>query len=362
MLNGSKPIQRKYDYCGACTFYLGAIVITIVCQALAGVVSAALVGKFPDISKNGDFNTAFMIFVQAANIGFIVLFSKLNGYKFDFSFIKRERDGKALTPSVFIAPVLAAGLLLVGMYLPTIWFGYFTRYALHVPPDFGQLNLTTASSVAMAVIASVFFAPLCEETIYRGVLFNGLKKERTVLKAVLLSALAFMLMHMSPVQVVFQFSLGVLSAFVMHRSGRLLPSILLHAVANALALVMELTPLSAALAGCVAWLTNNVAAAFFITLGLFVACGGALFALVRFGFDLSDLLKRGKPEDDGEAEVEAHAKVEVREEVDREHNTPESMRDEIIAAARKKDGTFRFWTGIVICAVLLVINLAVTVI
>ena len=59
----------------------------MLCQALAGVASAALVGKYPDISNNGDFNTAFMIFVQAANLAFIALFSKLNGYKFDCAFV-----------------------------------------------------------------------------------------------------------------------------------------------------------------------------------------------------------------------------------------------------------------------------------
>ncbi len=42
-------------------------------------------------------------------------------------------------------------------------------------------------------------------------------------------------------------------------------------------------------------------------------------------------------------------------------SAPDRMRDQISAAARKKDGTFRFWTGIVICALLLLINLAVTV-
>ena len=354
MLNAVKPIQRKYDYCGACTFYLGAVITTLLCQALAGVVSAALVGKYPDISNNGDFNTAFMIFVQAANLAFIALFSKLNGYKLDCAFAKS-------LPFAVVVPVLAAGLLLVGMYLPTVWFGYFTRYALHVPPDFGQLRLTTPSSIAMVVIASVFLAPLCEETIYRGVLFCGLKKERKTLNAVLLSALAFMLMHMSPVQVVFQFAIGVTSAFIMHKSKRLLPPVILHATANALALVMELTPLSGMLANCMAWLTNNVAAALFITIGLAAASVGALYVLIKYGFDIADLFDRNK-RDNKPAPSSASSEKDGDADDNRDAmSAPDRMRDQISAAARKKDGTFRFWTGIVICALLLLINLAVTV-
>ena len=349
--------MRKYDYCGACTFYLGAIVITLLCQALAGFVSAALTKSYPDIANSGDFNTAFMIVIQLANLAFIVLYSKINGYKPNFTVYRHEVTGKTVTPSVIILPVIAAWLLLVGMYLPTVWYGFFTRYALHIPPDFGTVSLTTASSVVMIVIASVFLAPVFEETIYRGVLFNGLTRERSTVKAALLSALAFMLMHINPVQVVFQFSLGVLSAFVMHKSKRLLPSVILHATANALALVMELTPLNGKLAGCVLWLTNNAAAAVFITLGLFVACFAALYALVRFGFDLPKLFgKNDCEQSDGEQEESG-----AKDTLDYKHdkNSVVTVRDEAMSEARRKDGTFRYWLAISICAVLFIINLVV---
>lgn len=356
MLKNVDKLEKKYDYCGACTFYLGAVIVTLLCQALAGVVSSALVRTYPNIAENGDFNTAFMICVQAFNVAFIVLFSKLNKYKFDFAFFDNGKKGGAVAPSTFVIPVIAAGLLLTGMYLPTIWYGYFTVYALHVPPEFGQINLSTTSSVVMIVIASVFLAPVCEEIIYRGTLFNGLKRERSALNAVLLSSLAFMLMHMSHAQVVFQFSLGVVSAFVMLKSGRLLPSIIMHATANSLALVIELTPLAISLEHCVAWLTANVAAAFFITVGLLAVCGAALFFLVKYGFDLPEILKRKR---NGDVATDTESPCGASDVADAQ--TPATVKDEAVAAARRKDGTFRFWTGIVICAVLLVINLIVSV-
>ena len=87
MLNGKN--LKKYDYCGACTFYLGAVIVTLVCQALAGVISASLVDTHPDIAKNGDFNTAFMIFIQIVNAVFIVVYSKVNRYGLNFTFFKR---------------------------------------------------------------------------------------------------------------------------------------------------------------------------------------------------------------------------------------------------------------------------------
>ncbi|MDE7107451.1 MAG: CPBP family intramembrane metalloprotease [Clostridiales bacterium] len=323
---------KKFDYCGACTFYLGAIVVTLICQALAGVVSALLAKSFPDIATNGDFLTAFMIFIQAANALFILLFCKVNKYRFDCALACKAE--KKVDYKDFIIPVVGAIVLLCAMYLPTLWYGYFTAYALHISPTAGNIDLSTPSSVVMIVIASVFMAPVFEETIYRGVLFNGLHKNGGAVKAVLLCALAFMLMHMSPIQVVFQFALGALSAVVMNKTRRLLPCVLLHATANAAALAIQFEPLVNVVGGVELWLVANPVAAAFITLGLLAAGGAALFALIRFGY--------GK-----DAEV-------VSSESDDDKLTPQAV---ALADARKKDGKMRYFIALGISGVLFIINL-----
>lgn len=353
MLENRLKNYKPYDFSAACAFYLGAIIITLIVQAAAGIVSAAMSSIVPDIADNGDFNTAFMIIFQVFNAGFIVLYSYIRKSKFAFSYFREKRENKGLNAACFVVPVIGGFVLMAAMYLPTVWYGYFTE-AIGIPPDSGSIELTTPSSVAMIVIASVLLAPIFEETIYRGVLFHGLKQEYSALKAVLLSSLAFMLMHMSPLQVVFQFSLGVVSAYLAARSGRLMPSILLHATANALALVMQLTPFEDVLIGCQIWLTENVAAAVFITLGLFVAGGAVLF----FGIDLAfggKLLRRAKK--DGPTENGAESEASNNESVAAPVNTVEAVRDEAIRAARKKEGTIKYWIAVGISLAMFVINL-----
>lgn len=329
---------KTFDYCGACTFYLGAILVTLICQALIGVASTLLAQSYPDIATNGDFLTACMIVLQAANALFIVLFCKVNKCRFDCA-LALKKDDKKLDWRDFVLPVIAALVLLATMYLPTVWYGYFTTYALHISPTAGNIELNTPSSVAMIVIASVFMAPVFEESIYRGVLFNGLKRKGSAVKAVLLSALAFMLMHMSPVQVVFQFALGALSAVIMNRTGRLLPSVLLHATANALALLIQFEPLSGVIAGCMAWLVESPIAAAFITLALLLVGGAVLFALVRFGYG-----KSSEEANDAQSDEDVAS-------------TPETVAKQAVAEARSKDGTMRFWIGTAISGVLFLINL-----
>ena len=284
--------NAAYDYGGACSFFLGEVIVLLVCQGLASVIATGAELAGASIASNGDFNTAFMIFIQLAVLGYAFVFSKVRKKKFNFSYA--VVDGKGPRVVDFVIPIFAAAIIMIGMYLPATWYGYFTQ-AIGIPPDFGSIELTTVSSIVMMVIATTVCAPIVEETVYRGVLFHGLKSKQSVVKAALLSALAFMMMHMNPLQVVYQFALGLLAAFIVYRSGRLISSIILHAASNALALVISMTPLGGILSGCETWLTQNIAAAFFITLGLFVFCGLALFLLVRFGYDFKgtvDMFKK----------------------------------------------------------------------
>ncbi len=360
MLEKRLKNYKPYDFSTACSFYLGAIIITLIVQGVAGIVSSAMSSSVPDIVDNGDFNTAFMIVFQIANAGFIVLYSYIKKSKFSFTYIRERETGKSLNAACFVIPVIAGGVLMAAMYLPTLWYGYLTE-AMGIPPDSGNIELSTPSSVAMIVIASVLLAPIFEETIYRGVLFHGLNEEYSTLKAVLLSSLAFTLMHMSSLQVVFQFALGVSSAYLASKSGRLLPSVILHATANALALVMQMTPFADILFGCQTWLTENIAAAVFITLGLFLAG----FAVLFFGIDLAFGGKTVKSlsgknrkntetekgfSDGGEKPEKSGGEKAVVTDV-------ATVRDEAMRIVRKKEGRFKYWIAIGISVVMFVINL-----
>ncbi len=372
----------RYDYPSACAFYLGAIIVSLVCQALVAFVAAGLNGRFPNLTENGDFNGAFMIIIQAANAAFIYLFGKLRKRRLNFTYFRGATDNKPPRVVDYVLPPVCALLLLIGMYLPTLWFGYITK-AMGVPADAGAIAMDTPSAIVMVVIASVFLAPVCEESIYRGVLLHGLNERLTAVKAVLLSALAFTLMHMSPLQIVFQFAMGVLCGFIALKSKRLLPTILTHACGNALALIVAATPLGNSLAGCEAWLVDNIAAAFFITLGLFVGGGAALFALVRFGFGYGNKAVKkpvtenvetenkaagdaGAPDasrdtentadatDGANAGQAANAATDGYDDADkRAADTARGTAEEM----RRRDGRFKYFIGIGICLVMVIINL-----
>lgn len=91
-------------------------------------------------------------------------------------------------------------------------------------------------------ILSIAGAPFAEELLFRGVLFRGIlaslesRSQRFAAGvAISLSGLLFALAHFELLQLPGLFFVGLLLAYVVYRTGRLLPSIITHASFNAVA-------------------------------------------------------------------------------------------------------------------------------
>lgn len=77
-----------------------------------------------------------------------------------------------------------------------------------------------------------------EEFIFRGLILNGYKK-RNPLKAIVLSAFLFGLIHMNINQFSYAFVIGFIFALLAYATGSLLPSIMAHFLINGTSVVMS---------------------------------------------------------------------------------------------------------------------------
>ncbi len=84
----------------------------------------------------------------------------------------------------------------------------------------------------IAVLPAIF-----EESVFRGVMLNGLRSFGT-LGAVLICGALFALYHQNPAQTIYQFCCGVAFALVAIRSSSILPTALSHCLNNAVVLVL----------------------------------------------------------------------------------------------------------------------------
>lgn len=88
-----------------------------------------------------------------------------------------------------------------------------------------------------AIMSTVVAAPILEEVLFRGVIFESCRERLGKGGAVLLSALLFGLIHGIPVQIVNAFVVGLILGYIYLRTRSLISVIVLHAINNGLAYI-----------------------------------------------------------------------------------------------------------------------------
>ena len=108
--------------------------------------------------------------------------------------------------------------------------------------SFFEHNEILNANPILAFISVVILAPIVEEIIFRGVIFNEASKYKGGAFPIIISALLFGLAHMQPIQIVYAFISGLIFAFVYSKTHSLPIVMFLHMLNNLLTLVPE--PLS----------------------------------------------------------------------------------------------------------------------
>ncbi len=85
---------------------------------------------------------------------------------------------------------------------------------------------------ALLLGLSMLVAPICEEFIFRGLIYGGLRRAMATLPAMLASAAAFAIVH-PPLSMLPAFALGLCTAYACERGKTLLAPMLVHAAYNA---------------------------------------------------------------------------------------------------------------------------------
>lgn len=112
---------------------------------------------------------------------------------------------------------------------------------IKVPPEFEELISVTFKVDSFAdgltlFCGAVVLAGIIEEMLFRGLLLKSLEKRFDLTQAMFFSALAFAFFH--PLWLIQTLILGLILGFLAWRSNSIVPSIILHASNNAVALLL----------------------------------------------------------------------------------------------------------------------------
>jgi membrane protease YdiL (CAAX protease family)/predicted esterase len=204
--------------------------------ALQGIISLILIGTGAPLSQGA------VLLIAFSGAGLLVTVTMLLTHRHQrvpdlLAQVGLRRGTDGAGPLAGIGVGLAAGALaLAGAWL----------YLTLVPQVPALRSLVIEQKAAMSAadigimwpaVLTILAAPLCEEYIFRGLAFRGLRRMFPPALAIAASAALFAIVH-PPLSVIPVFGLGLACAFAFERTKTLLAPVVAHAIYNAVVLLV----------------------------------------------------------------------------------------------------------------------------
>ena len=204
---------------------VGMVLISLVFSITLGLISSLSDTPVGELQETDAYKYFSYLLYQIVYVGIIVAFAAI--YK------SRPRDfgyRKVKVRYLFIALALAFGLLF-SLNWVNGWFVELLSLLGYTAPESALPSAAGAGFFGALLVVAVLPA-LCEETIFRGIILDGVKDIGTV-AACLLGGLLFSIFHQSPTQTIYQFICGAAFTLLAIRADSIWPAILIHFVNNA---------------------------------------------------------------------------------------------------------------------------------
>jgi len=218
--------------------YIGIIIFLgfIFSLASAGFLSIVATNAFPQIKTNTQ--------AQRVLAKLIITLGELNLFLFTVLFLYRKTDSLPrlfrlnFVPSRFLVLMIPLGftLAIAGDALDRL-----LQLILPSTEITGQLaEMLKSSSIpelSLLILGSVVVAPVVEEFLFRGALQQAFEKTIGVTKAVIYSSLLWAIIHGIMNWAIQIFVLGVIIGYIAWRLNSTIPSMILHAINNLVAVI-----------------------------------------------------------------------------------------------------------------------------
>lgn len=241
-LNSSKILRKKLNPVDSGIAFLGAI-ITFIAASTLFILTLTVFFSDEIIQNSGYLDkllempwviTLSTIVTQGSLLAFAIILCKSRRVDL-VPAIKMDKK-----PNIFILliiPILALFLIVSNLPILAAVEDLFRRIGYQIPDV--SMDLQSPKGIIMAVIVMCAIPAFFEELIFRGFVLQGLASRFKPFTAIILSSLAFSLMHMSPAQTVHQFLIGIVLAYIVLATDSIWSGILLHFFNNFWAIMIE---------------------------------------------------------------------------------------------------------------------------
>jgi len=182
---------------------------------------------------------ALLAYNLATGIAVLIYYFLLKSKRLTF---KRAGYRNKLTGKGIIYGI--GGFLIVSMVLyPLISsiLGYFDIPMFWESIGETAIKQNTTQDILLGTLTAAILAPLTEDTIFRGYVYQMLSERMKVWTAIILSALIFAVIHIGffgPGLTIWVFFFGITSAYLYHKFDNIYPSLFYHFINNIWAYVI----------------------------------------------------------------------------------------------------------------------------
>lgn len=260
--------------------FLGAIILFLIIQVFFSMIVRRTSGS-PNALVIVNFVAGLVI--QLAFFAAAFLPAKVLGSRLTYTFAKPTLRSCLLAPLIAVICVIGFEGLALAFNMTLIGHGYV---------DTSSIAMSGGLVIAFTVIRAVLVAPVCEEALLRGSVLSSLgvcgafRERLRVPFMIVACGLLFAVMHMNPMQTVYQFFLGCTLAYVTIRFGNIVPAIIIHAVNNLIGVVVALPAINDGVTGLMTDIYGTGWFALFVGVSVLLAAGALLLVRVlcrRFG-------------------------------------------------------------------------------
>ena len=132
----------------------------------------------------------------------------------------------------FISWTAAVPIVLAAFAISSAVFGTHGSQSPVLSMLFQVARSNNLPAICLFYLSLSVLAPLCEEPLFRGLLYQSVRARIGVFGAAVISAFLFAVLHLDPGALLPLFALGLVLAVVFEKSGSLVPSMITHGLWN----------------------------------------------------------------------------------------------------------------------------------
>lgn len=209
--------------------YTLSMVAVIGAYLIMGIIIALFDGKVDYEGSLIYFCANYFLVSVALFVGFIITYRKQNLVIYDVTNVKFNLK------FVWVIILVTFGALFGLSSLNDYFVALLEKWGYVA--DAVTLPKKSFASVVSTIIFVALIPAVMEESVFRGLMLKGAENFGKI-QAVLVTAAAFSLYHMSPSQTIYQFVIGVIYGFVALSSGSVIPTTILHFLNNFIIIVI----------------------------------------------------------------------------------------------------------------------------